>query len=54
MVRAAHCWPLRPASVLDAAVEFRLGEKRAGQLQYLVDPAQVLDLALQVLEPLRL
>jgi hypothetical protein len=44
----------RRPSGLDAAVELRLGEKRAGQLQDLVGLAQFAHLALQVLDALGL
>jgi hypothetical protein len=37
-----------------SAVELRLGEERACQLQDLVGPAQLLDLAFQILHALRL
>src|SRR3546814_10897217 len=39
-------------SGLEAAVELRLGKKRAGQLQYLVGPTQFLDLTLERLHAL--
>ena len=44
----------RRLSGLESAVEHRLGEKRAGQLQDLVGLAQLLDLALELLDPLHL
>ena len=36
-------------SILESAVDLRLGKKSAGQLQYLVGSAQLLDFALQFL-----
>lgn len=44
----------RSHSGSEPAVERHMGEKRLGQLQYLVSPPQLLDLALQVLDPLGL
>lgn len=41
-------------SGLEAAVKFRLGEKRAGQLQDFIGLLQFFDLALQVFDPLHL
>ena len=37
-------------STLESAVELRLGEKRAGRLEDVIGPAQLLDLPLQCLE----
>lgn len=37
-------------SGLESAVELRLGEKSAGQLEYLVRPTQLLDLAFELLD----
>jgi hypothetical protein len=51
--KASRCWSTKPSG-LQSAVELRLGEKRAGQLQDLVGPAQLLDLALQILDALLL
>lgn len=39
---------------LESAVELRLCEKRAGQLQNLISPAQLFDFTLQLLDALRL
>jgi hypothetical protein len=49
--KALRCWSIK-ALGLEPAVELRLGEKRAGQLQNLVGSAQFFDLALQLLDPL--
>lgn len=50
--RGDHGVGRRTRSGFESAVEFRLGEKRARQLQNLIGLAQCLDLAFQGLEPL--